>query len=113
MKKSTKELENGIRDYCINLILNSTIEDWNVNDQFIVDNIRISHVSWGFIVRIYADKHLIKEKKKLDFRTNGISLNKTNKLLKEKHDYIEQIIIYNLLPIKELRKQKLQSINES
>jgi len=120
-------MKNEVRVYCLNLILNSNVEDW-VKYIMIKDNIKIE-INKGytniFSAKIYTDNTLYIFDSDVDFRIDWCwnkkertERHKINQKFKEidlylmnKQEYENTVKTYNLLPIKELRRNKLKSIN--
>lgn len=116
-----------VHDYCYNLILNSKKEDW-INNIIIIDNIKIEiFYNKRFHINIYKDNsNIMNSYSYYNFNINikyiFCIFNKKLKKLRNKYKEIKFFIenkekyemavqIYNLLPIKELRKKKLNQIN--
>ena len=113
-----------VHDYCYNLILNSKKEDW-VSNMIIIDNIKIEiFYNKRFNINIYKDNSNSCSYYNFNINIKYIFciFNKKLKKLRNKYKEIKFFIenkekcekaiqIYNLLPIKELRKKKLNEIN--
>lgn len=116
-----------VHDYCYNLILNSKKEDW-VSNMIIIDNIKIEiFYNKRFHINIYNDNSATMNRYStyefnIDIDYIYCIFNKKLKKLRKKYKEIKFFIenkekcekaiqIYNLLPIKELRKKKLNEIN--
>ena len=131
---TVEQMNKEIRDYCLSLILKSIVTDWKKEDyrQIIKDNIRITMASnkdysERFKVYIYTDNSLKNENSTIVFDSGWSPFNrekrKERKLVQKKWDeiyeffenksnYERAIKTYNLLPIKELRRKKLQIIEK-
>lgn len=130
-------MEKEIRDYCLSVILNSTIENWTImsgygSKEMYKNNIRVMMCSGKnykhvFTAFIYTDSKFITQDREIGFEI-GWCWNKQERkerkaienkwdeidsYFKNKSEYERAVRTYNLLPIKELRKKKLQNINES
>jgi uncharacterized protein (DUF1330 family) len=130
------EMKNEIRTYCLNLILNSKAQDWDTNNRYIKDNIIIKFDS-SDKYRNYFDVHIYREYKDGNFRTQVTSIEfkknvkfwfnskerKETKLLKKKYfeiknyfknkqEYDRALEAYKLLPLTQLRKNKLNVLNK-
>lgn len=136
-----EEMNNEIRDYCLRLIFESDIADWQVskyNSRILIKNNIIIRVNpkgnpYAFTATIYTDNTFSNQNKEIQFE--GFSIPRCPKLFarnkkryeeKEKLEEIKEKLnkhfdniqlykstleTYNLLPIKELRKKKLQNLN--
>ena len=133
-----EEMQKEIRQYCLNLILNSTFEDWS-NRKLIKNNIIIEINSDGclnaFTAKIYTDNSYQNKDTEIEFQVPGLPTlplwccahkerSKEKRKIKQKHKEIFSYLCnkslyegtlktYNLLPIKELRKKKLNNINNN
>jgi hypothetical protein len=121
------EMKLQIREYCLKIILNSKKENWQ-NYKYEINNIEVTiSDSWWFNVKIYHDKDHQQINCEIYFNSDKFLFvcNKKErqeiKKLKEKHHeimhylknkqlYDSTLITYNLLPIKEIRKNKLENI---
>ena len=131
-----EQMNKEVRDYCLSIIFNSTIEDWNMikpyqSKQLFKNNIRIvmhdgksyKHVftayiftdstfttknrEIGFEIDWCWNKEQRKERKSIENKWDEINSYFTNK-----QNYEDALKTYNLLPIKEIRKKKLKNIND-
>jgi hypothetical protein len=130
------EMKNEIRTYCLNLILNSKVQDWDIHDRYMKDNIMINLKSTN-THHNYFEAHIYKEYKEGCFRTEITSIEfkknvkfwfnskerKETKLLKKKYfeiknyfknkqEYDRALEAYKLLPLTQLRKNKLNVLNK-
>jgi hypothetical protein len=135
---TTGEMKQEIRDFCINLILDSNVTDW-INSALIVDNIEIClgfNYDEKFEASIYVDSSFNEKVYVIDISFYGPKLPifkkvseelkkeiELRKSLKKKYDEIKQYLndksefdkmskVYKLLPVKYLRKKKLDNLNE-
>lgn len=126
-------MKEEVWQYCLTLVLNSKIEDWNSDKEFIINNLIIDYGYEYFRVKIYKDNTHKEAKDEITFHiyTPFLSIfiwsrkrRKENNLIKKKYkevksyfenksEYEAAFETYNLLPIKELRKKKLEKINEN
>lgn len=118
-----EELQQEIDDYFYNLILNSTFETWT-DAKLVEDNIKIVLEYGMFKVNVYTDNTHKSEHTWFYIDTSWSwkkEKRKKNRILKRKlkeiesyfnntEGYIKTLKTYNLLPIKEQRKRKLQEI---
>ena len=132
---TSKELKNEIRQYCLNLILNSNTEDWNwityrcIKDNVVLNINMIKGNIEGFIVSIYTDTTFThvdytvefddrvlwfcNKKEKEEIKKIRIKYRELHDYLKDKNECDKLKKTYNLLPIKKIRKDKLDKINEN
>jgi len=132
-----EQMEKDIRNYCLSIILNSNVENWAIqkgygSKELFKNNIRIvmhsgKNYQHIFTAYIYTDttyqitdreigfeigwcwnKEKRKERESIENKWDEI-----NSFFTNKEKYEAAVKTYNLLPIKELRKKKLQNINES
>jgi len=124
-----KNIKNEIRIYCMNLILNSNVKDWNEYSYY-KDNfaINIDKNSFNiFTVIIYEETGLRRTRNHVvEFdinwcwnrkeRQNRFKLRKKfeeiDSYIINKKDYEDTLKTYSLLPIKELRRNKLEFIKK-
>ena len=131
------EMKKNIREYCLKLIINSKIEDWKKYDDsgkcYLEDNFiifmsnSIKETDFIFKVEIYTNDTLKTKSGIVDFKDERVLFNRTRKkeikILRKKQseivyysynkeDYEKTLSTYNLLPIKVLRKNKLEKIND-
>jgi len=124
---SVKEMEKEINDYVVGLILKSNFEDWN-NMEMAIKNIHIfmmDNLSSKFIVKIHDKNNNFN--KQIDLKTNFCwdkEKRRQRKQVKQKHsellnfyknkkEYEKTLETYNLLPVNEIRKKKLENINKN
>lgn len=122
-------MKEEVRQYCLNLVLNSKIEDWTSDKDVVINNIIIDYAYEVLRVKIYKDNTHKEIKDEIQFHIYPTIFiwskkgRKENNLIKRKykevrsyfenkHEYEAALETYNLLPIKELRKKKLEKINE-
>ena len=137
---TTKEMQEKVRNYCIDVILKSNVSDWTNYwsvSTYIKENIKIkvdnTSKKYKFEVEIYLNKKL--DSSKNDFKIERGSIeqfcwlweinkrinrnrikNKYTEIcdyVKNKSEYDAALELYNLLPeipIKELRRKKLKNI---
>lgn len=132
-----EQMEKDVRDYCLSIILNSTIENWTIlkgygSKNLFKNNIRIvmhsgKNYKHIFTAHIYTDTTFQSEDSEIGFEI-GWCWNKEKRLERKsienkweeinsyftnKEKYEAALKTYKLLPIKEIRKKKLQNINEN
>ena len=134
---TTKEMKDAVYNHCIDIILKSEPSQWEQffsEHKYVKDNIEIEHKcsdKFRFKIQIYADKQLNFCRKEFfidrksyflflwDIKERIIrgKLKKKSKdidnFFKNKEEYNNALELYNLLPeipIKELRRKKLKSI---
>lgn len=134
---TAKEMKDAVSNHCIDIILKSETSQWKQNyseKKYVKDNIEIElkdSDKFKFKIRIFTDKKLafcrneffIDRKSYFLFFWNIKERNVRRKLKKKSHDiitffknkqeYDNALELYNLLPeipIKELRRKKLKSI---
>lgn len=123
---TAKEIDEEVRTWCINTIVSSRLEDWNEKKVYLKDNIQFEysdnwikaeiyqkssntrletyyfHHCWlGPLSKIIRTKNSYEQQK---------LINNKLKELKNKADYDRVLNVYNSLPIKEIRRKKLEEI---
>lgn len=118
-----QEMKNEIYDYLYNLILDSSLEDWN-NRSYIKNNIKIHSYSTHFEVDITTNNNT--ERIYFNFKNNWFTKKEDKKIkiklkakAKEIREYSDNKIeynkydnIYNSLSLSLIRKKKLEEINK-
>ncbi len=133
---TAEEMKDEVRSYCANLIINSKNEEWDSNERYMKDNILIKMLSERNSE--FFEVHIFKEYKDGVFRTEVSSIEfkkvisfwssrkikkeysaikkkyfEINNYFKNKKEYDKALELYNLLPLKVIRKNKLKTINEN
>lgn len=131
---TTEEMKTEVRTYCFNLIINSNLQDWDERYRtYKKDNMYVKMSSYNtddvyFVISIYKDESLKEEVSSIEFKrkTNLFNFkekkeiksirNKFNEIknfFQNKKEYNNALAVYNLLPIRQIRKNKLKAINEN
>ena len=128
---TAEEMKKEVRTYCLDLIFNSKVEDWSDrNCRYYKDNMIIvlsnnSNTTIYFTVYIYKDNTLQYKVTEIEFKKNTkfwFSSDEAKKIKKKYHEIIKYfdnkkeydsaLETYKLLPIKQLRKNKLKNLNK-
>lgn len=115
------QMEKEIIDYGKSLIFNSNNQDWQFEKDapcYIKNNIKIEMFPRSFCINVYTDNSLTSLKNYFwlyhtftFFNSERKILHKRYKELSSYKEYDKMTETYNLLPIKQIRKKKIENIN--